>query len=40
MTIDAAGVGYSGSCKVNVAHAGDDYVYYNKSKLLKSYLGE
>ena len=31
MTIDAAGVGYSGSCKVNVAHAGDEYVYYNNA---------
>ena len=31
MTIDAAGVGYTGSCKANVAHAGDEYVYYNNA---------
>lgn len=29
LAIDASGIGYTGGCTVNVAHAGDDYVYYN-----------
>lgn len=29
MTIDAAGIGYTATCHANVAHAEDDYVFYN-----------